>query len=498
MIQKQFGAPILATLLLAVPAGAQPAPEPAPAPNPDRATPAPKPDAAPQPPSLDQLKLDDQALDQVEKTQGDALTRDVVAEAMAKQPGGLTLDEVAERASATSRQVAAAQAQLRVSASRVDQAFASYFPKVTLGASYTRQSPVPNDIAGFQLPVIEDIWALTAQVDVPISDYLLRLTQAYAAADADVEARRLEVEAAKLQSQADAKIAYFNWVRAQGQAAVSGVGVALAERSLQDAKVGLRAGVLTEGDVARLEAQLANAQHLQNQANAMARVATQVLRTQMHLDPKARLAIGIDVLAEPAPLPATDLEKLKRKALAERLDLKALEETKESLEEVVNTTRASHYPRLDAFANGLYGNPNPRIFPQDNQWDFTWSAGVRLTWVVNDTFATTSAAREQQAQADAVSAQRDALADAIALEVTQAFYDLEIARSSTLSANQQVKALRITLEQRRRLFRAGNATATDIVDAEAQLIRAQLQRVDSHVDYLVAKARLELAVGGKL
>jgi len=160
--------------------------------------------------------------------------------------------------------------------------------------------------------------------------------------------------------------------------------------------------------------------------------------------------------------------------------------------------RAGYYPRINAFASGLYANPNPRIFPQTNRFDFTWEVGVRLTWTVNETFSTLGVVDEQQSQVDTIKAQRGQLEDAIKLEVTQAYYDLKTARSAIDSAKQREKSARTNLSIRRLQFQAGDVVATDLVDAEAQLIQAILQRIDAHVDYLVAETRLEFAVGGGL
>ena len=60
------------------------------------------------------------------------------------------------------------------------------------------------------------------------------------------------------------------------------------------------------------------------------------------------------------------------------------------------------------------------------------------------------------------------------------------------------KAAKKSLDARRKLFRGGQATATEIIDAEAELIEARLQRVDAHVDVLISQAALEQAVGTRL
>jgi outer membrane protein TolC len=430
---------------------------------------------------------------------------DPLADALASVPGGLKPEQVAARASTSSRQVAVRRAELRAAAARLDQAIAAYFPRVTAGASYTRMSEVENQIdVGIPgvvvptFPVIVNSYQLTASLEVPLSDYVLKLTQGYAAASLDAEAKDLAVRAERLQIEAEAKIAYYTWIRAHGRAAVAALATVQSERHLVDAKATFEAGLISQADVLRLEAQVAQARHLGNAARAFIAVSEEQLRTIMHLKPGAKLLVGVDVLVEPPPPDTRGVEAHQKMALESRLDRKSLAKSKEALEEATSVARANYYPRIAGFAEAMYANPNPRIFPQENKWDFTWQAGVRLTWTINDTFATIGAAREVEAQGESVKAQLGALEDGIRVSVAQAYHDVATARSAIEAAATRERAADAALEARRRLFLGGRATATDMVDAEAELTEARLQRVDAHVDWLIAWARLELAVGKRL
>ncbi len=449
-------------------------------------------------------QIDDGVLDRVTKTPGGKLTVDLLAIELRPIKGGLTPDKVADRAVAHSPSVKIKKAELRAAAARVDQAYAAYVPTVTLGASYTRLSRVVNSFdIGLELPpgvdttfpIIVNQYSLSASLEVPLSDYLLRTTQAFSAVSLEVEAKELEIRAQELQARAEAKIAFFNWLRARGQKVMAGLSVALSERHLKDAQIGLAAGVLSEADVARLEAQVAQSMHFARMTANFEKVAEEQLRLVMGLKPDVPLHTAVDVLAEPPEL-HTSLADLKRDALAQRLDKKAIAKASRSLEEVESATRANHYPRVAGFANALYANPNPRVFPQQEKWDFTWEVGVRLTWRINDTFSTIGSAREVQAQRILLDENQRGLEDAIKLSVTGAYYDVLTAESAIEAAKKREVASAINLEARRKLFQGGRATATEIVDAEAELTEARLQRLDAHIDYLIAVAKLELAVGG--
>ena len=177
------------------------------------------------------------------------------------KPGGLTAEVVAQRAAETSYSAKAAQENVRAAAARVDQAWAAYLPRLTGTFKYTRLSdftppsfgtgsivatpappgtpnPTPTIAAGFSFPLVLNNWSLEAQVVVPISDYFLRINQAYSAATKSQEAARFDVVSAKAKAATEGKLAFYNWLRARGSVVVAGT----------------RLDDLSEGDMARWRA----------------------------------------------------------------------------------------------------------------------------------------------------------------------------------------------------------------------------------------------------
>ncbi len=429
--------------------------------------------------------------------------RDRLAEAMAPTPGGLDARKVAAQAVATSPALAAKEAELRAAAAKVDQALVAYFPRASVSFSYTRlsetestlDSGVPN-APPMELDTFQNSYSLVTKLAVPISDYLLRLTQAYAAASRAKDAKRLEKRAEQLQIQASAKVAFLNWVRAKGHHAVARLSVPQAQAHVKDARVTLEVGLIARADLLRLEAQLAQAKHLATAAAGFERVADYYLRTLMHQGGGAPLALGIDVMADPGPADGRDLTALKQTAHSRRLELKAMSASRSALEKARSVTKAGYYPRLDGFANMTYANPNQRIFPSEDKFQATWELGLQVSWTVNDTFTTLGSDAEARANIMVLDKQMQVLRDGISSAVTSAYQDGHTARSAIGAAQVRENAAIEVLRARRQLLLAGKATSTDIVDAESELTRARLQRVDAHVDVLIAQVKLDHALGG--
>ena len=127
--------------------------------------------------------------------------------------------------------------------------------------------------------------------------------------------------------------------------------------------------------------------------------------------------------------------------------------------------------------------------------NFTWEAGVRVMWTVNDTFATAPAVAEAKARTVMVAEQKTLLREALQLEVASAYTDMKKAVSSIEAAERGLTAAEESLRVRSELFKSGRATSVDLIDAETEVTRGRLRRLDAHVGLLVAKTRLDHATG---
>jgi outer membrane protein TolC len=476
------------------------------------------------------------ALTQLGPSKPLGLEPDPLADALRPVPGGLTPDDAAKAAATTRASVRVKFAELQEAQAKVDEAFVAFFPKVTLAAqaihlSYvnnafpggllasrnTPSSPVPATVGPcaknsttncvldqkgqpmvinqLAIPLVQDQYAITGSVNVPVSDYLLRLAQGYSAASHGESAKRLSAEAEGLGASVDGRITFLNWVHGRGQTVVAHQAVEAAAAHVVDAKHAFDAGLVSKADVMRLEAQVASAQQVEAQALAMEEVAAEQLRIVMGAPPDKPLALGTDILHTSAALPPEDILALNEQALKKRLEIRALDETIYSLKRAEDVAAAGYLPRLDAFADGLLGNPNPRYFLETQTWNFTWEVGARLSWTVNDTFSAIGQVNEAKARTRQTVEQRAQIRDALRTEVASAASDAKRAVATLDAAERGIAAAEESLRVRRELFKNGKATSVDLIDAENEATRARLARLDAHIGMLVAKARLDHAVG---
>ncbi|HOU90867.1 MAG TPA: TolC family protein [Polyangiaceae bacterium] len=445
-------------------------------------------------------------------------------EALLGRPGGLTAERVGAQAAATSHEARARAKDVEIAGHDVDRATAGLLPEVTLIARYTRQAPVDSGSFGLgggslvvtdapagplpdgapltgvpldalSFPVLPDQYWLQASLSVPISDYLLRTRFGVDAARGQERAARLHEQAARLQVAADAKLVYFDWVRATLQQVVTEQSLAQSEEQLRLARQSLASGRLSRADVLGAEAQVASAELLVSQAKNLVALAEMRLRTALHDTSGQPYVIGERLPDTPSPDARRPFEELLAEAIARRLELRAVDAGRAALQSASRAQRADELPRLSAFANAYYVNPNQRVFPQEDRFSATWDAGVELVWTPTRLGAARAEARKLAAQAEQRDSEAQQLRDALGVEVMAAHRELQEAAQDLETARRGLVAAAEVLRVRQLQLAYGRTTSVEVTMAETAALRARLAVVNARVNLVVAQVRLDHAVG---
>ncbi|HYY52908.1 MAG TPA: TolC family protein [Myxococcales bacterium] len=421
-----------------------------------------------------------------------ALRMESKLEQLVGRAGGLRADDVAARAVATSPDLRKHKEEIAEAVAQLDRAVIALFPRLTGSAQYTRLSSIGSQSLGpISIPELRNQTVLEQSITIPLSDYAMRLPQTYKAARLQRESTALNERASRLQTDADARVAYYEWARARLQRAVAEQSVEQARQHRKSVGDLFEVGNASRADVMRIEAQVASNETFLARARRLESVLEEQLRTLMHDDSRRSFEIGEDLRpARPAGADA-GLEQ----ALSTRLDVRALGEAAEAARARSSAALAGALPRLSAFAKLTTANPNSRYFPARDQFDSTWAAGLQLTWSPNDVADGRAAAREADAKAAQADAQRDALRDAIRGEVEDAYQSLRAAESALASTARGLEAAEESHRVRRELFLNGRATSVELTDAETELTQARLDAIGARIDHREARVRLDHATG---
>ncbi|HEX3594816.1 MAG TPA: TolC family protein, partial [Polyangiaceae bacterium] len=434
-------------------------------------------------------------------------------------------NDVARRAVEVSPTVRQTREQVKSANEKIYQTTVSFLPKLTLLASYTRTSVVnaslgsspngnptylvatqqsPSDgitnlnqimpaEVNFSFPL--NNYALEGRLSIPLSDYVLRVSDASGATKASRSSARLEVSAEKLKVASDARALYFNWLRSWAQVAIAKNTVESTQARLADARATFEVGSISKADLLRIEALVANTENILNQSVSTLNLTTGELAIVME-DWHPNYRIG-EAIPEPSTIRDADgtTDKLIAEALSRRLEVRSLDEAVRALTYGAKAARAGALPHIDAIGDVLYANPNARYFPPSPTWHTSWSVGAQASWTFGDTLSNASQGRDYDAQAQAMIAQRRLVRAGVAQEVLASSLDLSRARVSldkqrvALAAAQE--AYRVTTD----LFRAGRATGTDLIQSEQGLLDAQVGEVNARIDLAIAAIALRHALG---
>jgi outer membrane protein len=416
-------------------------------------------------------------------------------EAQLGRAGGITAEQVARRAEGDSPAIRASQAQLRAANENTEVSSLAYLPRSTATARYTRLSHMdePQGLP-IEIPQIQNQWVFEMSLDVPLSDYLLRLPHERRAAVRTEEAAGLSLAATRRSVGSNARLVYWNWVRARLGVVVTEQAKAQAVAHLEDARALHDVGTASRADVLRAESAVASADlALARARGSEARLADR-LRTVARLPRNQPLEIGDGLTDRPgARSPSVDV--LLADAYHARPELRSMQLLADAERARGTAIRAAAYPRLNGFATQTQANPNQRMFPQRAEFDSSWQAGVGISWGLSGIASALASGRAADARADAIDEDQLALRDTIRQDVVEAAESIREADTSLGTTAQGLVAAEESHRVRRELFRAGRATAAEMVDAETELTRARLDAVQARIDRRVAEVRLAEAVG---
>lgn len=284
----------------------------------------------------------------------------------------------------------------------------------------------------------------------------------------------------------DVAAAYFRVLLAQATRLIQAQAVRRAESFLNDSRNLLKGGAVTRDSVLRAEVELATVRQGLVAAQSAELVASAALN----------LAMGRNVSA-PIHLVEIADEPVFRLSLAESLQL-AVENRREFavvLKQIevarqgLRVTRADFLPQI--YIRGTVAH----VAGEGVQTGDVKVGGFHIDQNLFEGGRRVGEMRTASAALRGAGAQAQVVCDNIAFEVNQAYWSIDDARQridlSRTAVTQAQENLRLVVNK----FQHGDATPTDVVDAETAMTRAQQQYSSALYDYLTALARLEYAMG---
>jgi outer membrane protein TolC len=411
----------------------------------------------------------------------------------------LTLADAVSRAVETSHRLAEARARQAGAEATVRVRHAADQPTLAVSGGYSRTNhvdvfgiPQPDGTLRVVYPDIPDNYRARVEMQWPIytggrADALER------AARAEAGATELDVSAARSDLRLEVVRAYWALVTATESVRVLEEALTRADAHLKDVRSRFDVGLIPPNDVLSMEAQRSREEMQVIEARNQRESSATDLRRLTGLGPDATI-VPVENLE--APVSATgDSSALVTEALGARPERQALEQRIGGAQERVRAAEAGRLPSIALVAGVDYANPNPRIFPRQDQWNDSWDVGVNVSWSLWDAGRTKAEVAEAAA---AQTAARERLAEfdsVTSAEVRQRVLDIDSSRAVVRASGDAVKsateARRVVTER----FNVGVATSTEVLDAHVALLQAELDRTRALANVRLSEARLDRAVG---
>ena len=311
---------------------------------------------------------------------------------------------------------------------------------------------------------------------------------------------------------------YWSVILARDNLEVQRKSLEEAQKSYDHDKKALSLGALPPLDIYRSESQVASRRVGVIQAEYELKQRADIFRRDLgaDLDPNIR-ALDLDLTDQPAPageLPGMDIATALSRALANRPEFDIAREQLASDELSIRLAHNNLKPdlQLSGFysGNGVAGNEfnlntTPPQLSSSTGFGDSFSQTFHFTYpAYGASLSLNLPIRRHSAQANLADAlvgrsrdqyQERRINQSITLEVTNAVHALEQAKLSMEAAKVATDLARDTLHADERKYELGAEPVFFVLDAQTQLAQAELNLIQSQVNYQLAVAQLDHATG---
>ncbi|PVX31214.1 TolC family outer membrane protein [Sphingomonas pokkalii] len=322
-----------------------------------------------------------------------------------------------------------------------------------------------------------------------------RIRNSVHAAEVRVDAGRANLRGTEADIFTQTVTAYLNVIRDESVVRLNQENVHVLEVNLQATRDRFEVGDLTRTDVAQSEARLALAQAQLRSAEAQLIGSRETYIRVVGTPP--------GVLAPPPPLPnlPEDVQTAEQVALANNPFLEAAQLARDATRYDTRVAQAGRLPQVSLGAGGTYTNYLGSIASVGSgaaavpNTTTNATVGVQLTMPLFQAGRPAAQVRQAQAREGAAIEQVTLTERGVIAQARSAYASYQAALRVIESSRTAVQANQLSLEGVRAENSVGTRTILDILNAEQELLNAQVQYVTAERDAYVAGFTLLAAMG---
>jgi len=286
------------------------------------------------------------------------------------------------------------------------------------------------------------------------------------------------------------KAAYFNLIKTYKIKEITETSLQLVQAHLSDVKNLHEQGMAARNEVLKIEIKVSEVELMISKADHAIELATLNLLYLVGVDSDENIMPDFEHEFE---LTDFGLETSSAVALNERPELLVLSSSAEAAQKFIEANKGSYFPQLSLVGFYEYGKPAINAFK--NEWMDYWAVGLAMKWNLWDWGAKKANIVSARIQKDQIIETQNKVKRFIEIDVKKAVLKKREAEKNlkiTMKKEQQAEEnLRLVGDQ----FKQGMVTNTDFLDAETQLRQAKIDKVQATIDYRIAVADINRALG---
>ena len=438
----------------------------------------------------------------------------------------LSFDEATIMALENNRQIKAAKARMRASEFGVKSAYTNFLPKVTGSGAYVRLDERPFiDASGFSSmfePLMEpftylvdngyldpstlsglqgggadkiyvgkrDNYVFGLSVNQPIFTGGA-LLNSLKIAKLNAKSEKWNLERDENDVRKAVSESYFSLIKTTGFLKAARESISQLEAHIVDLENLMVEGMIIENDLLKARVKLYEIRLMENQAANGVKLASAYLCHLLNIDLNTRV-VPIDP-PRPEIEGLNSLESYKSKAVKDRPEIRSVNTVTEISKKLISLEKSKYLPGLFLIGNYDWKRPDRQYEPEFyGTWNITLALQMDIFSWGDKHF------RVQKAKSNYEQLKQAAkmLEDGISIEVKQTYLTLFEKRTAVELSEEGLKQVKENYRVTHENFYEGISTNTDLLDAQADLTRAEIENVNANVDLLIAYENLKHATAG--
>ncbi|MBD3169241.1 MAG: hypothetical protein GF307_07140 [candidate division Zixibacteria bacterium] len=413
----------------------------------------------------------------------------------------LTIDDAIELGLKNSEKLHSSKMEVKAAKAKAREASILRFPSLSFRGSYYRLSDEkpfeidapPPALGTIEIsPTIRDNYNFKLTLQQPVFTGL-RLHNNYRANKFSADAEEQEFSADKANLIYDIRVSYWSLFKTLKLKNVIDENVELVETHLKDVRNFYEQEIATKNEVLKVEVQLSNAKLKQLDADHAVRLARISLNSAIGLPLDAEISLASDV--ENGYENFADVNSLTAKAIEERAELKAMGYRVKAGKSAAGVAKAGWFPQIYLVGGYTYARPNSRVMPPTDEFEDSWELGVIATMDIWNWGKSAQQVKYANAQLEKLHDAMAVLEDAVVLEVTRNYLEVEKSGKRIILSEESVAQAEENYRITRDKYRNGVALNSELIDAEVALLEARTNHTHALVDYQLAVAELKKSIG---